>query len=149
MWLQRLGFEFPLIPEHKEFTYFGQGPMENYCDMRLHTTTGWFESSTAAEYVPYIRPQEHGNHAGCKALYFEKGLHFTTKEVFEINVSDYSTKALTAAEHIDELQKNGAVNVRIDYKDSGVGSNSCGPELMEKYRLNEKDINFSFEITRA
>lgn len=149
MWLQRLGFEFKLSSDHKAFKYFGQGPMENYCDMRLHTTTGWFESSTAAEYVPYIRPQEHGNHAGCKALYFEKGLHFTTEEVFEINVSDYSTQALTAAEHINELQKNGAVNVRIDYKDSGVGSNSCGPELMNKYRLEEKDIHFTFCISPA
>jgi beta-galactosidase len=142
-----MGFEFRLSPDHKEFTYFGQGPMENYCDMHLHTTTGWFKSNASAEYVPYIRPQEHGNHANCKALYFENGLHFTTEKVFEINVSDYSTQALTAAEHIDELQKNDAVNVRIDYKDSGVGSNSCGPELMNKYRLEEKDIHFSFAIS--
>ena len=50
--------------------------------------------------------------------------------------------------HIDELAENGAVNVRIDYKNSGIGSASCGPELIEKYRLNEKEIvNFKFYIS--
>ena len=118
--------------------------MENYCDMHLHTTTGWFASDTGQEYVPYIMPQEHGNHANCKELHLKNGLSFTTDRVFEIQVSDYSTQALTKAEHTDELVKNGAVNVRIDYKNSGVGSSSCGTEMLEKYRLNEKDIYFSF-----
>ena len=47
---------------------------------------------------------------------------------------------------LDELEKNGVVNVRIDYKDSGVGSNSCGPDLLEKYRLDEKEIQFGFSV---
>ena len=114
--------------------------------MRLHTTTGWFESDSHKEYVPYIMPQEHGNHANCKALYMTNGLSFETDGVFEINVSDYSSQALTKAEHIDELQVNGVVNIRIDYKNSGVGSNSCGPQLLEKYRFAEKDIKFGFSV---
>lgn len=107
---------------------------------------GWFESDTAKEYVPYIRPQEHGNHSNCKELRLQNGLCFTADDEFEIQVSDYSAKALTLAEHIDELKANGAVNVRIDYRDSGVGSNSCGPEILEKYRLKEKDIRFVFSV---
>lgn len=146
VWLQRLGFEFAVIPECNQFTYYGRGPMENYCDMRLHTTTEWFSSTTEQEYVNYIMPQEHGNHAECKELHLKNGLSFVVDKVFEINVSDYSTRALTVAEHIDELRKNGAVNVRIDYKNSGVGSNSCGPNMLEKYRLKEKEISFSFRI---
>jgi len=146
MWLQRLGFEFKLTPAHRRFVYFGRGPLENYCDMHLHTTTGWFESDTEKEYVPYVMPQEHGNHGACRVLQFRDGLTFKAKDTFEICVSDYSSQALTKAEHIDELQKNGMVNVRIDYKDSGVGSNSCGPALLEKYRVGEKEIGFSFDI---
>ena len=114
--------------------------------MRQHTTTSWFESDSHKEYVPYIMPQEHGNHANCKALYMANGLSFTTDNVFEINVSDYSSHALTKAMHIDELDKNGVVNVRIDYKDSGVGSNSCGPQLLEKYRFAEKEFQFGFSV---
>lgn len=51
------------------------------------------------------------------------------------------------AEHTDELVKSNATHVRIDYKNSGIGSKSCGPELQEKYRLSEKEIHFGFTIT--
>lgn len=146
IWLPRIGFEFKTIKENNSFIYFGRGPWENYCDMKYHTTTGWFESDTEREYVSYVMPQEHGNHTNCMELHIDNGLDFYADDVFEINVSKYSAEALTNALHIDELKENGAVNIRIDYKNSGVGSNSCGPELMEKYRLDEKEIDFSFSV---
>ncbi len=145
-WLQRLGFEFKAISANKAFCYYGRGPVDNYCDMHAHTTTAWYESTTAKEYVPYVMPQEHGNHTGCKVLSLAKGLTFTADKVFEINVSDYSTENLSEAMHTDELQANGMANIRIDYKNSGVGSNSCGPALLEKYRLNDKQIAFGFTL---
>ncbi|NLB41604.1 MAG: hypothetical protein GX815_04970 [Clostridiales bacterium] len=48
--------------------------------------------------------------------------------------------------HTDELRSNDKTNIRIDYKVSGIGSNSCGPELIEKYKLNVKSISFEFYI---
>ena len=105
-----------------------------------------FESTPEAEYFPYIMPQEHGNHTGCKWVKLENGLCFDTRQTFEINVSQFSTESLTIARHTSELKPDGCTHVRIDYKDSGLGSNSCGPELLEKYRLNEKSIEFSFTI---
>ncbi|MBR5613994.1 MAG: glycoside hydrolase family 2 [Clostridia bacterium] len=146
IWLPRLGFEFKTVRKSGGFSYFGKGPYENYCDMKYHTTTGFFESSIDAEYIPYIMPQEHGNHINCKELHINDGLDFYAEEVFEINVSKYSSEMLTTATHIDELKENGAMNIRIDYKNSGVGSASCGPELLEKYRLTEKEVSFAFTL---
>ncbi len=145
MWLQRLGMELTLPGEDCAFRYYGRGPWENYRDMRSHVTTGIFESTARAEYWPYIMPQEHGNHAGCKWLELP-ALRFETEGEFEINVSRFSTQALTAAAHWDELKPDGLTHVRVDYKDSGVGSAACGPDLLEKYRLCEKDISFTFTI---
>ena len=65
---------------------------------------------------------------------------------FECNVSAYSTEALTHAAHTDALIPDGRTHVRIDYKVSGIGSNSCGPELSGQYRLEEKAIAFGFCI---
>ena len=48
--------------------------------------------------------------------------------------------------HTNELVKNGRTNIRIDYKVSGLGTNSCGPELAEEYRLSEQDIHFDFYL---
>ncbi|MEG2159260.1 MAG: hypothetical protein RRY18_05205, partial [Clostridia bacterium] len=46
------------------------------------------------------------------------------------------------------LTTNGKWYFNLDYKMSGLGSNSCGPELDTQYRLKEKDIHFNFTIKR-
>lgn len=146
MWLPRLGFELKLPKDKTEFKYFGMGPYENYIDMHRASMVDWYESDAAREYVNYIVPQEHGNRTKTKILEFDGGLCFESSTGMEINVSMYTTKALMDAMHQDELKKSDFVNVRIDYKNSGIGSASCGPDLQEKYRLSEKDISFGFVI---
>ena len=145
-WLPRFGFDFPLLARTEHFRYYGRGPMENYQDLNAHVVTGWFDSTMQQEYVPYIMPQDHGNHTGCRELEIPGGLRFRADTPFEMQVSAYTARALTQAAHIDELVPNGLMNVRIDYRDSGLGSDSCGPQLQEKYRLKEKEFDFTFRI---
>lgn len=144
-WLPRLGFEFSFINNGENFKYFGYGPHESYRDMHNGSYISLFESSATKEYVPYVRPQEHGNHYGVKMLSVA-GLSFNSSDDFECNVSNYSTEALLSAEHTDELVSDGNIHTRIDYKVSGIGSNSCGPQLDNKYRLEEKNIDFQFSL---
>lgn len=73
-------------------------------------------------------------------------LEFMSDTRFEMNVSKYSIDALYRANHTDELIEDGKIHLRIDYKNSGLGSNSCGPKLAEKYRLSEKKIDFAFSV---
>jgi len=145
VWLPRLGFEFELPKTSNEFQYYGRGPIESYCDMYHGAPVGLYESTTDAEYVNYVYPQEHGNHNQVKMLRIGK-LQFIAQSEFEINVSKYNTQTLSDARHTDELTEDGKTHLRIDYKVSGLGSNSCGPELAEKYRLKEKEISFGFAI---
>ena len=145
IWLPRLGFEFELPAENSAFTYYGRGPIESYCDLHNWAPMGLYTSDAEKEYVNYVRPQEHGNHTEVKMLQIGK-LEFVAADKMEINVSKYSTAALYKAEHTDELVADGKTHLRIDYKVSGVGSNSCGPELEEEYRLAEKEIKFGFTI---
>ncbi|MBE6757093.1 MAG: DUF4981 domain-containing protein [Ruminococcaceae bacterium] len=142
--IPRLGFEFTLAAENDGFTYFGMGDGENYGDMYSHAKMGEYRSTAAAEYVPYIMPQEHGNHTRVKRLSMDCGL--TVRGDFECNVSEYTAEALTKATHQNELQKNGCTNLRVDYKVSGVGSNSCGPMLLEQYRLKKEPFRFTFYL---
>ena len=145
-WLPRLGYEFTLPEQNSAFRYYGNGPMESYRDLCHAGYIGLHHSTAAEEYVPYVRPQEHGNHTAVKALQIG---HMVFEGDFEANVSCYSTEALLKAEHTDELQTDGRVHLRIDYKVSGIGSNSCGPSLEPKYRLDEKQIRFRFRIRPA
>ena len=144
IWLPRLGFEFLMPHSSSGFTYYGYGPEESYCDMHHGSLMGLYSSTAKNEYVNYVRPQEHGNHFGVRLLGIG-GLEFSGKG-FECNVSSFSSETLEKAEHTDELAPDGNTHLRIDYKVSGLGSNSCGPQLIEKYRLDEKEIEFKFEI---
>ncbi len=144
VWLPRLGFELTLPASSDQFSYFGYGPLESYCDLHHASFVSLFESEAAEEYVPYVRPQEHGNHYGSRMLSIG-GLRFEGK-AFEFQVSPYSIETLTKANHTDELTSDGLIHLRIDYKVSGIGSNSCGPILEECYRLDEKEITFAFSI---
>ncbi len=143
-WLPRLGFETVLPITNANFRYFANGPYESYRDMCHAGYVGMFESSADCEYVNYIRPQEHGNHTSAKMLCI--GKMCIEADDFEFNVSSYSTDALTKAEHTNELVRDGKTHLRIDYKVSGLGSNSCGPQLEKQFRLDEKKINFNFTI---
>ena len=145
VWLPRFGYEFALDGRDSDFAYFGCGPQESYRDLCHAGAMGLYRSTAKDEYVNYVRPQEHGNHTGSKMLHIGR-LRFLADTEFEINVSRYSIAALTAAEHTDELECDGDTHVRIDYKVSGIGSNSCGPRLEEKYRLSEKTIHFAFSV---
>ena len=146
VYLPRLGFEFVLEGENLPFRYFGCGPTESYCDERHAGSVNFYESCAQDEYVPYVRPQEHGNHTDVRLLEIS-GLRFESAAPFECCVSQYSTEAVEHAAHTDELVSDGKTHLRVDYKVSGVGSASCGPELAEKYRLDEKTIDFEFRAS--
>lgn len=144
-WLPRLGFELTLPGEHDAFRYYGMGPGENYRDMNHYVGHGLFESTADKEYVPYVNPQEHGNHTAVRELTIGN-LRFRGRDTFECAVSRYTAHDLHKAKHTDELVSDGRVHLRIDYKMSGLGSHSCGPELVKEHRLMEKEIHFGFDI---
>ena len=142
-WLPRLGFEIESPAYNKNFSYFGMGPYESYSDMHHADSIGYYESSSDREYVKYVRPQEHGNHIAARMLKC-MGLVFESQDDFEFCVSNYGTEELNNARHTDELKADGNLHIRIDYKSSGIGSASCGPERKDCYRLGEKNIKFAF-----
>lgn len=144
-WLPRLGFEFVMPSDNFTFAYYGRGPKENYCDMHHASFVGFYTSDVESEYVEYVMPQEHGNHIDTKRLHIGE-LEFLSKSSFEFNVSQYDAYMLDKARHTDELVSDGKTHLRIDYKNSGLGSNSCGPALEPQFRLDEKDISFAFAI---
>ena len=151
--LPRFGLEF-VMPENTEnMKYFGYGPMESYIDKRLAARLGLFGSTVTKNYEPYIFPQENSSHYGTKwatvSSYAGHGLLFMNADGFTFNASHYSTKQLTDAKHHYELVPSKDTFVNIDYKQSGIGSNSCGPELDKRWQLNEKEFTFTIRIKPA
>ncbi len=146
LYLPRLGFAFTV--KEDKFRYFGYGPGEAYVDMHHGSKMGMYESCAEKEYVDYMMPQEHGNHYRTKYLQLGE-FRFVSEQGFDCNVSAYSVKELERKRHNFELEKDGLVHVRVDYKASGVGSNSCGPELLKQYQMNDETVTFRLTILRS
>ena len=62
------------------------------------------------------------------------------KESFKVN--DFIGKDLLTARHITDLKRGETLELAIDGYFSGVGSNSCGPELPEDKRITDKVLQF-------
>lgn len=146
-YLPRFGMEYTFVKGMEQLAYFGMGPDENYQDMQAHTRMGYFMSTVSAQYVPYIMPQEHGNHTRVRLVRLSGGADTAvqvTGDNLEMSALHYTAQDLDCARHDWELQPREETVLRIDYRVSGIGSGSCGPQLLEKYRLSEKQMSYQF-----
>ena len=153
MHLPRFGVEIVMPEASEQMRYFGMGPMEAYSDKHLAAKMGDWKCNVSDNYEPYVMPQENGSHVGTKWALVNSiaghGLYFAgagETDDFTFGASHYSAKELTVKNHHWELEAAKETYVYIDYKQAGIGSNSCGPELMEQYRISEKKIAFSFRV---
>lgn len=147
--LPRFGVEIKLDKSYENLSYFGLGPYENYQDKHYASYLGRFNTSVSKMHEDYIRPQENGSRSLCKEveIYNENAsIYVASQDDFSFNVSHFSTEELTNKKHNFELVQDDATYLIIDYKQSGIGSNSCGPELDHKYRLNETAMKFNFYL---
>ena len=144
----RVGLLFPLEKELRNVTWFGRGRGEAYEDRTLACPTGLYKSVVREMYVPYVRPQENGSHCGSRCVALSGGgrtVAFRSETDFSFCASPYTAEDFRP--HQFEMRESDDVNLYLDYRMSGLGSHSCGPELDQKYRITEQDIVFSFEIS--
>lgn len=141
--LPRFGLKFCLPEKQQEVSYFGYGPHESYCDKHQASYMDVFHTTVPELHRDYVRPQENGSHYNCLTMKVGN-LTARGRKPFSFNASEYTIEELAAKKHNYELEKAGCVVVCTDYKQSGVGSNSCGPQLLPQYRFDEEE--FSWEM---
>ncbi|TVX96481.1 glycoside hydrolase family 2 TIM barrel-domain containing protein [Cohnella terricola] len=149
-YLPRFGLELTMPKGNEEVEYFGYGPHESYVDKRQSAKKGHYLTTVDDLFEPYIRPQENGARYGTEWAIASNelgmGLRFESDDPFSFGASHYSAGELARATHHHLLRKSEETYVNVDYKMSGVGSNSCGPELAERYRLAERAIKFRLRV---
>ncbi len=142
--LPRFGLRLFMPKARDVARYCGYGPIESYVDKHQASWQGVFETTAKANYEDYIKPQENGSHWGTEWLE-AGGMRFESDQPFSFNILPYTQEELTTKMHNYELQSCADTVLCVDYKLSGIGSNSCGPMLIEKYRFDE--TKFTFELT--
>lgn len=148
-YLPRFGLQFSLNKMFDTCSYFGYGPHESYIDKRLSVYKDAFTAKISDMHEDYIYPQENGSHCGTEFVAAESEnvkLAISSASEFSFNASPYTVAELAAKKHNFELVESSSSILNIDYMMSGVGSNSCGPELPNRYRLEQKEFSFSISI---
>ena len=93
-------------------------------------------------------------HAGTKWMFVANMeghglLAAETDADFSFNCSHFTPKMLETTRHDYELKPLAATVVNLDYRQDGIGSNSCGPELLPESRFSEKAFRFGIRLLPA
>ena len=146
--LPRFGIRLFLDKKLENIAYFGMGPYESYIDKHQSTSHGIYRAKLSEMHEDYINPQENGSHYDCDYVELANGqfgMVAAAKKTFSFNASVYTQEELERAAHNFELKESDSTVLCLDYALNGIGSNSCGPVVTDKYRFN--DIKFDFDIS--
>ncbi|RNL86557.1 glycoside hydrolase family 2 TIM barrel-domain containing protein [Halostreptopolyspora alba] len=138
--LPRLGVHLGLPPELGTVEWFGRGPGEAYPDIRRAARVGRHTRTVDELQTPYLRPQENGNRTDTRWACFRAadgtGLRVEGHPVFDFSARRWSTHALDRAQHPHELTPEERIHLHLDLAHNGIGSASCGPGVLPRYRLH-------------
>lgn len=146
--LPRFGVRMFLDKKLSAVRYFGMGPQESYCDKHQASSHGLYRADVGDLHEDYIRPQENGSHYDCEYVELNNsryGIVASAEKAFSFNASYYTQEELEKKTHNYELIESDSVVFCVDYALNGIGSNSCGPVVLDQYRFD--DVLFRFQFT--
>ena len=146
--IPRFGIRMFLPKAMDDVCYYGMGPIESYIDKHRASWHGRFEAKVADLHEDYLRPQENGSHYDCDFVSLtgsEAALH-VSGEGFSFNASHYTQEELAEKAHNFELEESGYTVLCLDYAQNGIGSNSCGPALADKYNIPGENFTYKLRL---
>jgi beta-galactosidase len=147
--LPRLGVTMTLPTGFEDLVWFGRGPRETYVDRDRAAWVGRFAGTVTGQYVDYVLPQEHGNKTGLRWMELaspETAVRFAVAGVCEGSATRFAPEDLFAARHTTDLVPRDEVRVNLDVRQRGLGTASCGPDTLERYRIGAGVYELDFEI---
>ncbi|MEM2960861.1 MAG: DUF4981 domain-containing protein, partial [Candidatus Bathyarchaeia archaeon] len=148
--LPRIELQARIPGEYGIITWYGRGPHENYWDRKEGAAVGVYRSTVDEQYVPYIKPQENGNKTDVRWVSLTNssgfGLLVVGMPLLEVNALYYTTEDLSNAKHTCDLKKRDFITLNLDYKQSGLGGGSCGPDTLPIYLVKPEPVSFSIRL---
>ena len=148
--LPRIGVLLDLPAEFGNVAWFGRGPQENCCDRKAGYPIGLYHATVDEMHVPYIMPQENGQRTDVRFAALSndagRGVLIAAPEGMEFSVSRYSMRKLYETLHEHELEPDDCIHLKLDFFQRGLGTASCGPDTLEKYRSRSGVYVFRFHL---
>ena len=149
--IPRIGVKMNINKDLEIVTYKGRGPGESYPDSKEANLFGVYESNIDKLFTNYVKPQENGNRSDCSwvSLRNDRGISLmaVANDKFDFSASYYESNDLEYAKHTIDLVKRDYIVLNIDYKQNGLGSNSCGQWQLDKYRCKFEEFSLEFRLS--
>ncbi|MCB0954582.1 MAG: DUF4981 domain-containing protein [Ilumatobacter sp.] len=152
--LPRLGVRFAVSNAFDTVRWYGRGPHENYPDRNRSAMVGLWEGPP--DPLPYLVPQEYAGRTDVRWLELRSG---RTGQVLRIDavapgplfmaVLRHSVEDLFAAAHDVDLPRPDRLWVHVDAAHRGIGTASCGPDVLDRYRLPAGRYEFAYRLTAS
>lgn len=146
----RIGLVASLPAGFENLEWFGKGPHETYIDRCAGAPVGHYESTVSEQYVPYILPQEHGNHIETRWMELNNSrlaVRITGGSLFEFSASHFTAEDLFRARHTADLKPRKETLLTLDAIQRGLGSGSCGPQTRPAYCIQPGTYALDFHIS--
>lgn len=142
---------FQLSADYDHVRFYGNGPLDNYCDRSEGARLGVFETTTADEFEPYLAPQECGNHTGIRWMTVTdrrgRGLKIFGATPFEGSALPYNAHELENARHPYDLPAVHHTYLRASLGQAGVGGDdSWGAPVLDEYTVKNEKKHFAFSF---
>ena len=147
--LPRFGLRFFLWEDMEDVIYYGIGPWESYVDKRRAGYHSRFSAKVEELHEDYIRPQENGSHADCDYVTLageNQSFTVVSAKEFSFQASPYLQEELAEKRHNFELERAGCTVLCVDYRQNGLASCSCGPDVSREYRFDQEEFHFGLKL---
>ncbi len=145
-WIQKIGLEMELAEGARDLSWFGKGPFETYPDRKTGAKTGVYSIPIEEIRMPYILPQEFGNHTDVRwaVIGYEKGggLAFFADDLMNISINPYTN--LESTWYPYQLRRSDRVTLNIDHRVSGVGGTPI--TVRHAYRTYPDEYHYRIRI---
>jgi len=150
--LPRIGVQFSLPKEFGYLRWFGRGPHENYPDRKASAMLDTW--AREPDELPYLVPQEFGLRTDCEWIEF-----YSPKSVVRIDVLQPATLHFSAVHHTPtqlqnaldstQLLRTNDLVVHLDVAHRGVGTASCGPDVLPQYEIAAGTYEFAYLVRQT
>ncbi len=151
--MHRYGATLVMPNEYENITFYGRGVWDTYNDRQKGAHVGIYETTVSDSFYPYPQPQDTGTKTGVR--YFaltsdehETGLLFVSDDEMEAAALHFSCMQLKLESRVYALRPLNRTYVTLSYGSRGTGGASCGPDVIDQYKItaNGKDYTYTYTI---
>lgn len=127
-------------------TFLGRGG-ETYVD---RMSAGRISRNTVKpvdDFYVYNKPSAAGNHTQVRWFDLDGAdVRIASDKLFQFSAYPYADADIERAQHISDLTPGNFLTVHLDAEQTGVGTATCGPDVLPKYYLPIVPTHFTFRF---